>query len=65
MKSYVEKAISNYIQAIILNYHNDYNRLNETEEIYNEMSKKVIYKKNNSDEKYIWSQPKWEEMLKD
>ena len=38
MKSYVEKAISNYVQAIILNYHNHYNSMNETEEIFNEMT---------------------------
>jgi hypothetical protein len=58
MKSYTEKAIQNYVSAIILNYHNDYNRFSETEEIFNEMSSKVIYKKNNSDEKEVWSDPK-------
>lgn len=38
MKSYVEKAISNYVSSIILNYHNHYNSLKETEEIFNEMT---------------------------
>lgn len=38
MKSYVEKAIQNYVQSIILNYHNHYTTLKETEEIFSEMS---------------------------
>jgi len=38
MKSYVEKAITNYVSSIILNYHNHYNSLKETEEIFNEMT---------------------------
>ena len=53
------------MSAIILNYHNDYNRFSETEEIFNEMSSKVIYKKNNGDEKEVWTTPKRSEMLRD
>lgn len=65
MKSYVEKAISNYVWSIILNYHNHYNSLKETEEIFNEMSQSVICKKNNQDEKYVWNPPSLDQMLKD
>lgn len=55
MKSYVEKAIQNYVRSIILNYHNHYNSLKETEEIFNEMTQGVLLKWNNQDEKYVWT----------
>lgn len=64
MKSYVEKAISNYVWSIILNYHNHYGSLKETEEIFNEMTQGVILKRNNKDDKYVWDS-NIDNMLKD
>ena len=44
MKSYIDKAMSNYVKAVIVNYHNHYSSFQEHEEIFNEMTGGVIYK---------------------
>jgi hypothetical protein len=40
--SYIEQAIANYIKPIVVNYHNQYSSLKETEEIFYEMTESVI-----------------------
>lgn len=65
MKSYIDKAMSNYVRAIILNYHNHYSSFQEHEEIFNEMTGGVIYKVKNSDIHMIWSDTSAKEMEKD
>lgn len=52
--SYIEKAMSNYITPIVLNYHNQYSTFRETEEIYYELTKSVIYKTNKNKSHNIW-----------
>ena len=65
MKSYIDKAMSNYVSAIIVNYHNQYSTLKEHEEIFNEMTGGVIYKVENSGLHLIWGEASLKEMEKD
>ena len=65
MKSYIDKAMSNYVRAVILNYHNQYSTLKEHEEIFNEMTGGVIYKVQNSGLHLIWGGATVKEMEKD
>lgn len=44
VNSYIEQAMNNYIKPIVLNYHNHYNSLQETEEIYYELTHTVVHK---------------------
>ncbi len=44
MRSYMEKAIMNNIEPIILNYHNHYSGFEENEEIFYERTGRVLYK---------------------
>ena len=62
MKSYINKAMSNYVKAIILNYHNQYSTIKEHEEIFNEMTGGVIYKIVNNKFHYIWDNTSVKEM---
>ena len=64
IKSYVEQAISNYVKPIILNYHNQYNSLNEMEELYYELTDSVIYKIKRNSEHFWWKTTK-EDMFRD
>ena len=54
MKSYIQRAISNYVKPLILNYHNQDSSFDETEEIYYEMTNWIVYKVNRSDMHYCW-----------
>jgi len=65
MRSYIDKAMSNYVKSIILNYHNQYSSIKEHEEIFNEMTGGVIYKIQNSKFHYIWLNATVKEMEKD
>lgn len=65
LRSYIDKAMSNYVRSIILNYHNQYSTLKEHEEIFNEMTGGVIYSVNNSGLHLIWGDATIEEMEKD
>ena len=65
MKSYIDKAMSAYVRAIILNYHNQYSSIKEHEEIFNEMTGGVIYKIHNSKLHFIWENSTVKEMEKD
>lgn len=65
MKSYIDKAMSNYVKAIIVNYHNQYSTLKEHEEIFNEMTGGVIYKVENSGLHTVWANATIKEMEKD
>ena len=64
MKSYIQRAISNYVKPIILNYHNHDSSYEEVEEIYYELTNWVIYKTNRSDAHYCWKTDP-ESMFKD
>lgn len=65
MKSYIDRAMANYVKAIIVNYHNQYSMLKEHEEIFNEMTGGVIYKVQNSGLKCIWGAATVKDMEKD
>mmetsp|Transcript_24313 Transcript_24313/g.24230 ORF Transcript_24313/g.24230 Transcript_24313/m.24230 type:complete len:179 (+) Transcript_24313:683-1219(+) len=65
VRSYIDKAMSNYVRAIILNYHNQYSTMKEHEEIFNEMTGGVIYKIENSKLHYIWDKSSLKEMQND
>ena len=43
MRSYIEKAIENYVKPIILNFHNHYSQLEEIEEVFYERTGRVLY----------------------
>lgn len=64
MRSYTEKAIENYIRPIILNYHNQYSKMDEIEEIFYEKTGQVLYKIKSNDWHAIWPCSR-EEMVKD
>ena len=49
MHSYTERAMSNYIKPVILDYHNQYSSFNEFEEIYYEFTKTVVHKVENNE----------------
>lgn len=65
MRSYIDKAMSNYVKAIIVNYHNQYSTLKEHEEIFNEMTGGVIYKVRSTGLHVIWGEATIKEMEKD
>lgn len=64
VQSYVEKAISNYIKPLVLNYHNQYSSFKETEEIFYERSSTVINKAENNKFHSCWTEDV-EELEKD
>ena len=65
MNSYIDKAMSNYVRSIIVNYHNQYSVLKEHQEIFNEMTGGVIYKVQSSGLHLIWGDATIKEMEKD
>ena len=65
MRSYIDKATSNYVRAIILNYHNQYSQFQESEEIFNEMTGGVIYHISRSEFHLIWNKSNLKEMEND
>ena len=65
MKSYIDKATSNYVKSIILNYHNHYSQFQEHEEIFNEITGGVIYKVNSPEIHLIWGKTNKKEMEND
>jgi hypothetical protein len=54
VSSYIEQAMSNYIRPIVLNYHNHYNSMQETEEIYYELTDIVVHKVVNNKSHKCW-----------
>ena len=43
MKSYIEKAIENYVKPVILNYHNHFSSTDEMEEVFYERTGRILY----------------------
>lgn len=64
MRSYVEKAIQTYTENLILNYNNQISN-NESEEIFNELTGGVIFRRNNSDVKVYWGEQSARSLLDD
>lgn len=64
MKSYIEKAIENYIKPLILNYHNHYGKMEEMEEVFYERTGRVLYLMRDNEKHEIW-ETSTEEMVKD
>lgn len=54
MRSYIDKAIGNYVTPIILNYHNQYNKTQEVEEVFYERTGRVLYQRKNDLDHTIW-----------
>lgn len=64
MRSYIEKAIENYVKPVILNYHNHYAQMEEMEEIFYERTGRVLYLIRKQEKHEIWETTP-EEMVKD
>ena len=54
MRSYIEKAIENYVKPLILNYHNQYNKTERVEEVFYERTGRVLYKMKTEENHNIW-----------
>lgn len=65
MKSYIDKAISNYVKAIVLQYHSNDSALKEFEEIKNEITGGSIYRVQNTGLHMTWDGSTVKDMKKD
>ena len=65
MKSYIEKAIENYVKPVILNYHNQFSSTDEMEEVFYEKTGWILYLTRQNDRHLIWQGATKEDMKKD
>jgi len=55
MKSYIEKAIENYVKPVILNYHNQFSSTDEMEEVFYERTGWILYLTRQNERHLIWA----------